>query len=392
MGKAALSSSRPALPARVSLWWGASLLEVRVLAPGSHWRILDLRVDASAHGTRVVLGDEVLLAAGPGERAQRDFGWLTLRLDPTGEVERITGGANDLEVPFFKITAMALLAFGALIASFELTPSDDLSDGESVFTGSAVPKLVKPPAEIKVARAPRFDQTKPRQPRTPQLLEPARPRRRAVDKVAADKDRVQKAIASLFGGPASSVFERTGLGAGLNDHLEHLGRGAPGPADVSGLGGLGVRRTGAGGPAGDGLTIGTLGSPRAGHPTGFTVGDGHKRVFQPAPGPTQVVGDGLDKAVVMSVIRRHQSEIKFCYERELQQHQSLAGKVAVTWTIDGTGGVQEAQVAESGLDNANVEACMLERIRRWRFPEPRGGGVVVITFPWVFNAAGGAEE
>jgi outer membrane biosynthesis protein TonB len=63
----------------------------------------------------------------------------------------------------------------------------------------------------------------------------------------------------------------------------------------------------------------------------------------------------------------------------------------VTWTIDASGSIADAVVAESGVDNANVEACMLERIRRWKFPEPKGGGVVVITFPWVFHAAGSED-
>jgi TonB family protein len=100
---------------------------------------------------------------------------------------------------------------------------------------------------------------------------------------------------------------------------------------------------------------------------------------------------GLDKDTIFKVVRRHQSEIKFCYERALASDQKLAGKVTVAWTIDPTGAVSEANLAESTLDNANVEACVLERIRRWRFPEPMGGGVVAVSFPWVFSAAGSGE-
>jgi TonB family protein len=105
------------------------------------------------------------------------------------------------------------------------------------------------------------------------------------------------------------------------------------------------------------------------------------------PGKTTVVG-GLDRDVIARVIQRHQSEIKFCYEAELQRDPSLGGKVAVAWTIDPGGSVSEAAVSESSMGSAAVERCILDRLRRWRFPEPRGGGVVAVTFPWIFKAAG----
>jgi TonB family protein len=95
----------------------------------------------------------------------------------------------------------------------------------------------------------------------------------------------------------------------------------------------------------------------------------------------------------MKVIKRHQNEIKFCYEQELQKTPTLGGKVAVAWTIDPAGSVSEANVSESSIGNANVESCIVQRIRRWKFPEPSGGGVVNVTFPWIFKAAGeGGEE
>ncbi len=31
---------------------------------------------------------------------------------------------------------------------------------------------------------------------------------------------------------------------------------------------------------------------------------------------------------------------------------------------------------------------MLVHIRRWKFPEPQGGGIVTVTFPWIFKPAG----
>ena len=100
---------------------------------------------------------------------------------------------------------------------------------------------------------------------------------------------------------------------------------------------------------------------------------------------------GLSKDVIAKIIRDHQNEIKYCYEVELQRNPSLFGKVAVLFTIDGSGSVSQASVAESSLGNSSAEQCMLSRIRRWKFPEPQGGGLVTVNFPWVFKPAGSEE-
>jgi TonB family protein len=66
------------------------------------------------------------------------------------------------------------------------------------------------------------------------------------------------------------------------------------------------------------------------------------------------------------------------------------GKVAVLFNIDGSGTVSDANVAESSLGSSPAEQCMLAKIKRWKFPEPVGGGMVTVTFPWVFKPAAGA--
>ena len=75
----------------------------------------------------------------------------------------------------------------------------------------------------------------------------------------------------------------------------------------------------------------------------------------------------------------------------LAQYADLAGKVVVLFTIDTTGAVADANIAESSIDNANVEACVLSRVRRWKFPEPPGGGVISVTHPWFFKPAGSED-
>ncbi|HWV38393.1 MAG TPA: AgmX/PglI C-terminal domain-containing protein, partial [Vulgatibacter sp.] len=104
-----------------------------------------------------------------------------------------------------------------------------------------------------------------------------------------------------------------------------------------------------------------------------------------------VVG-GLSKEVIAEIIRRHWNEIKYCYERELQKDPNLQGKVEIAFTIDATGSVSEAAASQDTVGgNGAVGRCMVQRVRRWKFPEPKGGGQVMVTYPWVFRAAG-AED
>ena len=62
------------------------------------------------------------------------------------------------------------------------------------------------------------------------------------------------------------------------------------------------------------------------------------------------------------------------------------------FVIDPTGAVSDGNVTETSLNNNTTESCMLSRIRRWKFPEPQGGGIVTVTFPWIFKPAGAADE
>lgn len=96
---------------------------------------------------------------------------------------------------------------------------------------------------------------------------------------------------------------------------------------------------------------------------------------------------GLDKEVILKVIKHHQSEIKFCYEMELQKYRLLAGNLSLRWFIGPAGAVLDTRVVADTMNNAAVTECIRGRIARWRFPAPEGGGAVSVTFPWIFKSA-----
>ncbi|MEM9189834.1 MAG: AgmX/PglI C-terminal domain-containing protein [Myxococcota bacterium] len=94
------------------------------------------------------------------------------------------------------------------------------------------------------------------------------------------------------------------------------------------------------------------------------------------------VRGSLSKAQIRSVVRRNIADVQFCYEQALRNHPRLEGRVMVSFIIATTGQVASSTVAASTVDNPTLERCIAGRIRRWHFPEPEGGGIVVVNYPF----------
>lgn len=110
-----------------------------------------------------------------------------------------------------------------------------------------------------------------------------------------------------------------------------------------------------------------------------------------AGGSGATVSGSLDKEVIRRVIQRHISEVKRCYETELEKKKDLAGRVMVRFTIGTDGKVTESSIAESTLHSPEAERCITDAVKGWEFPAPRGGKVA-ITYPFVLAASGTGES
>ena len=163
-----------------------------------------------------------------------------------------------------------------------------------------------------------------------------------------------------------------------------------------GFGGIGSAGTGSGGGGtGEGLR-GRGGLATRGHGGGGSAsGAGYDRGAgslggRRAHAPEIMVGDAtvrgsLDKEIIRRIIHRHINEVRFCYEESLRQQPRLAGRVGVQFTIAGNGQVLTSVLQSSTVGNANVENCTVAAVRRWQFPQPAGGGLVVVSYPFVFT-------
>jgi TonB family protein len=116
------------------------------------------------------------------------------------------------------------------------------------------------------------------------------------------------------------------------------------------------------------------------------LGNNPSKVKASTSGGSPTVMGSLDKEVIRRVVRANSNQVRFCYEKELKKNPKLAGTVKVKFAIASNGSVASAAVTSSTLNNSAVESCLTGRIRRWKFPEPKGGGIVLVNYPFSFKA------
>ena len=116
--------------------------------------------------------------------------------------------------------------------------------------------------------------------------------------------------------------------------------------------------------------------------SGGTVGTGDVAMVD----EETVIEGGLDRDVIADVIKRNLGQIRYCYERQLSSNPDLYGKLLVKFTIDAGGGVMEPKIDTSTLKSSLVEGCVLRRMAGWKFPLPKGGTQVRVSYPFLFKA------
>ena len=152
------------------------------------------------------------------------------------------------------------------------------------------------------------------------------------------------------------------LGKGL------ISAGIGGGETMSGYGGNGTRGKGSG-QAG----YGHVGM--AGRSGGY---------YLPLSDDASVEG-GLDRDQIQAVVDRNQMQAVFCYEKGIQTTPGLSGRVFIKFTVSPSGSVSSASVASSSMNSHAVESCIVNKLRAWRFPRPKGNVAVRVNYPFNFK-------
>ncbi len=104
--------------------------------------------------------------------------------------------------------------------------------------------------------------------------------------------------------------------------------------------------------------------------------------------PSEVAGEGSSSAfrspdAIRKAIMSQMEGIRYCFNQSLKRQSDLAGKIELEFTILTNGKVQQAKTASSSLNVPELEGCVLEVVKRWRF-QPIIGGDVDVIYPLVF--------
>ncbi len=161
--------------------------------------------------------------------------------------------------------------------------------------------------------------------------------------------------------PSSSVVTSRGRGVGVKGGIELL-RGGKGRGGRAGIG------------------PGALGGGMTGRRKVGGV------VFK-APKRKMRVRGTLSREAIAKVVRKHLRQIQYCYEKNLLLNPKLAGKLMMEWTISTSGSVSVVKTKINSMATPAVAMCVSANIKKWKFPKPKGG-IVVVSYPFIFNSIG----
>ena len=139
------------------------------------------------------------------------------------------------------------------------------------------------------------------------------------------------------------------------------------------------------------VAVASLGDGKEG--AGYKKGDkagvqGQGQAFVSLDAPGASVEEGLTKDEVGEVIHRHMSEIRYCYEAAMVRTPDVEGKLLVDFTIGAGGLVKTSSVKDSTLPDPRLDDCILRRLASWKFPTPKGGIEVAVSYPFIFKTLG----
>lgn len=101
-----------------------------------------------------------------------------------------------------------------------------------------------------------------------------------------------------------------------------------------------------------------------------------------SPGKSQ----GLSSRQVMTVVKKHLSEVQRCYERALFNQPNLAGRIEYEWKISAKGKVKSVGVRRSeATGDKSLNDCVKKIFRKMKFPAATNGQSTVTSIGFPFG-------
>ena len=146
-------------------------------------------------------------------------------------------------------------------------------------------------------------------------------------------------------------------------------------SDPDGMGGL-IGAKGSGGLGSRGGGFGTADGSEGGLGGGFGGGVGHGAGGGSTTFGEPIILGALDLSVMTPVVEGLGPAVEGCRA----QHPA-SGKVVIKFVVAKDGAVSSATVKSSTTGNAALDGCVAEAFKTPVFPEPKGGGIVITSWP-----------
>jgi hypothetical protein len=265
----------------------------------------------------------------------------------------------------------AILTMGALLILLsKVTLFSKASDQiKSTEASLEAPVIIRPPVEVKAP------------PPVKTAVDPKAKARQAISQQLGFLGVLgSKQNKKVVGGMPTEAAEKTaGAGEGGNagsggELVAGMGRGlykkTVGNSGVAGLGGIGTKGAG-GGAGGYGDT---------------SFGGAGGEILSAVPlAQDAKIDEGLDRSQIQATILRYLSQVRACYEEGLRRNQAMMGQVTMAIEVGGQGQVNHTNVQRSSLNDRPVEDCIKTKITYWKFPQPRGGVTVKVSYPFMLR-------
>jgi outer membrane biosynthesis protein TonB len=276
------------------------------------------------------------------------------------------------------VPLVLLLLIGSF---FAFGPSiDPVPTAEEQVIAKVEPVIVKV-VEVKTVTPAEQQQVKPQQElKAPAIDEKSKAQKVLTQNLGFLKLVGKKDLKKANGGlPTKLENASAGAGAGGSEGsggelLTGLGKGlrqtTVGNSGTQGLGGVGTHGAGGG--------LGGYGE------TGLSGAGARSLSAVPLSQEAKVEG-GLDRAVIQATILRYLSQVRACYEEGLKRKDNLVGQITMDFEINAMGNLNFANVQKSSLGDPEVESCVSHKMIKWKFPLPRGGVNVKVSYPFMLR-------
>lgn len=109
-------------------------------------------------------------------------------------------------------------------------------------------------------------------------------------------------------------------------------------------------------------------------------------IYPNAPRWSAERSGSLPRDSIREVIRGHIDEIRACYERRLNKHSRIEGRLMTSFVIGPTGRVES--ISTSGdMHDRFIQNCIPRAMTGWRFPVPENQGVVRVNYPFTLSSS-----